>query len=81
MLHGALNDPAKCPRPFFYFRDVAFLSRVPQDQRRTYCDMGAEVEEKLHALKVAIVKAGFRVRPAYPPPALSSSPVTSKRRV
>jgi hypothetical protein len=62
MLHGALNNPGKALRSFFYFRDVRFLESLDPEQRKVFVDMGERAEQRLRDLKRRIIRSGFRVR-------------------
>jgi len=61
ILHGALNDPDRSARCFFYFRSAAFLEALPKHLRKLFAEVG-EAEKRLQQLKTRIVAAGFRVR-------------------
>lgn len=61
ILHGALNDPSRSPRSFFYFRDVSTLSKVAPADRSVYAEVGY-AELKLRELKRSIIKRGYKVQ-------------------
>lgn len=68
MLHGVLNDPALARRACFYFRDPAYLQRLPPHQRRAFVEADPGQRDRLAALKERIVESGRLVRPDYPDP-------------
>ena len=49
--HGVLRNPAMASRAFFYFRDPAFLSDVPEEHRAVFLPENPEAAEKLKRLK------------------------------
>jgi hypothetical protein len=59
--HGALNDGS--PAALFYFRDPAWLDRLPASvDRAQFESADPEAKRRLAALKAAIVAAGYLVR-------------------
>ena len=54
--HGVLRDPIMSVRAFFYFRDPAFLSDVPESSRSDFLPESDEAAEKLRVLKDEIRK-------------------------
>ncbi len=55
--HGVLKNQAMKPRAFFYFRDPAFLSQVPENKRPDVAAENATAAGKLSALKNEIRQA------------------------
>lgn len=49
--HGILRNPEMVMRAFFYFRDPAFLSDVPEEHRTVFEPESEEATEKLKRLK------------------------------
>ena len=68
ILHGVLRNPEMAPRAFFYFRDPAFLSRVPQYRDSDYASESPDAGRKLAVLKALIRKFGLHLREDYPNP-------------
>lgn len=68
ILHGVLRNPEMAPRAFFYFRDPAFLSRVPQYRDSDYASESPDAGRKLAVLKALIRKSGLHLREDYPNP-------------
>lgn len=55
--HGVLRDPAMTARAFFYFRDPAFLSSMPEQHR-----VANEAESEEAAAKLRQLKTDLRTR-------------------
>ena len=68
ILHGALKTQEMASRSFFYFRDPAYLDKVPTESRRDYLPEDPDSEAKLVALKDRIRKSGHVVRERFTDP-------------
>jgi len=67
MYHAALADPEKAmKKAFFFFRDKAFLSEVPQEHIGSFVSSSYEDECKIEALKSRIYESGLEVYDKYP---------------
>ena len=67
MYHGALADPEKAmKKAFFFFRDKAFLSEVPEEHVGSFASSSYEDECKIEALKSRIRESGLEVYDKYP---------------
>ncbi len=55
--HGVLRNPDREMRAFFYFRDPAFLSTVPEMYRAVFLPESEEAAQKLKRLKDDICKS------------------------
>ena len=61
ILHGVLNDPAMANRACFYFRDLAYIERVPAAQRADFVEEDPAKRAKLAALKQRVRKSGLAI--------------------
>ena len=68
ILHGVLNNPAMSNRACFYFRDPAYVERVPTAQRADFVESDPKLREKLVSLKDRIRQSGLALRENYPDP-------------
>lgn len=68
ILHGVLRNPSMANHAFFYFRDPAYIQKVPSERRHEYLSESAESAEKLRRLKQLIRANGFPLRDNYPNP-------------
>ena len=68
ILHGVLNEPEMAQRSFFYFRDPAYLDRIPAEQRADFQSKDVKNQEKLKALKAHIRDTGLPLVDGYPDP-------------
>ena len=68
ILHGVLNNPAMANRTCFYFRDPAYVDRVPQNRREDYVEFDPTQSAKLAGLKDRIRRSGLALREDYPDP-------------
>ncbi|NTV47776.1 MAG: DUF4062 domain-containing protein, partial [Chlorobiales bacterium] len=66
IVHGVLNNPEMAEHAFFYFRDPAFTSSVPEEDRKDYLSESPEDTVKLSALKDRIRQSHFPVHENYP---------------
>lgn len=67
MYHAALADPEKAmKKAFFFFRDKAFLSEVPEEHTGSFVSSSFEDECKIEALKSRIRESGLEVYDKYP---------------
>ena len=67
MYHAALADPEKATKKaFFFFRDKAFLSEVPEEHAGSFVSNSYEDECKIEALKSRIRESGLEVYDKYP---------------
>ena len=61
ILHGVLNNPELADRALFYFRDPAYVDRLPRDyQRSQFVEEDADSRAKLDKLKDRIREAHER---------------------
>lgn len=60
ILHGVLNDPRRCSHASFYFRDPAFINKLPAEQKPIFLVEDATSAEKLRQLKQNIRDAANR---------------------
>ena len=67
ILHGVLRSPEMAGHAFFYLRDPAWTTSLPEAERATYEEASAEGRERLVDLKERVRKSGFPVRD-YPDP-------------
>ena len=65
ILHGALNDPTLGRHSFFYLRDPAYLTTLPEERGPDYEPEGPEARRKLDDLKDRIRRSGLSVRDNY----------------
>ena len=68
ILYGVLNNPGMRNRACFYFRDPAYVDRVPAARRADHVDDDPTARAKLANLKRRIRESGSAVREAYPTP-------------
>jgi len=69
ILHGVLEDPKMANHAFFYFRDRAFLNKLPPDAKRgNFTSEDAESAGKLRDLKQRIKGSRFPVKEDYANP-------------
>jgi tetratricopeptide (TPR) repeat protein len=69
ILHGVLRNPAMAAHAFFYFRDPAWLDRLPPGARREdFVSEDTASAEKLRQLKQLIQASGLPVRENYASP-------------
>ena len=67
MHHAALADPEKAmKKAFFFFRDKAFLSEIPEEHLGSFASSSYEDECKIEALKSKIRESGLEVYDKYP---------------
>jgi len=66
ILHGVLNDPAAAERALFYFRDPAYIDRLPAGTNPAdFRSENADAAARLASLKERIRRSGARVREDY----------------
>jgi tetratricopeptide (TPR) repeat protein len=69
ILHGVLNDPGMAGHAFFYFRDPAYVDRLPAGVgREDFRSESPEAAAKLIALKERIRASGLALREGYAHP-------------
>ena len=68
ILHGALNDPASAHHAFFYFRDPAYLNRIPENLRQDFASEDSESRNRVETLKDTLRKSSLPVRDNYADP-------------
>ncbi|HEV3083926.1 MAG TPA: DUF4062 domain-containing protein, partial [Gemmataceae bacterium] len=68
ILHGVLNNPDIANRAVFYFRDPAYVKRVPAEQRGGLIEANPVQRGKLAALKERVRQSGLALRDNYPDP-------------
>jgi len=68
IIHGVLNDPAMANRACFYFRNPAYVDKVPADQRADFIEQDPHTRHKLATLKDRIRASGLAVRENYRDP-------------
>ena len=74
ILHGVLNNPDMAGHAFFYFRDPAYIEKIPQNERADYQPENPQSAEKLKKLKQRIRQSGLPVVKQYSgPPALADA--------
>jgi tetratricopeptide (TPR) repeat protein len=70
ILHAVLRNPAMCEHAFFYFRDRAYLNRLPEgDNPADFRSENADQAERLRLLKARIRTSGSTLRESYADPA------------
>ncbi|NLX96922.1 MAG: tetratricopeptide repeat protein [Rhodopirellula sp.] len=70
ILHGVLKKPDMANRAMFYFRDPAYLDRIPAEHRHEFCEQDSKRIARLAALKDRIRQAGLVCRENYPDPTM-----------
>ncbi len=68
ILHGVLRNPAMANHAYFYFRDPAYASSLPEPERGDFLSESAEAAMKLKQLKELIGQSRLPVRANYPDP-------------
>jgi len=68
ILHGVLNNPEMANRACFYFRDPAYVEKVPHNKRSDFIDKDPGKRAKLDVLKESIHKSGLAVHENYADP-------------
>lgn len=66
IIHGVLRTPDLAKRSFFYFRDPAFISQMPESKRDDFVAENEEASRKLNTLKDKIRASGRPVMENYP---------------
>lgn len=66
--HGVLRNSDIAPRAFFYFRDPAYLDRVPAARRSDFVSESPDAAAKLDTLKQSIRESGLHLHENYPSP-------------
>ena len=65
--HAALADPEKAQnKAFFFFRDAAFMSEVPEEHHSSMLSETFETKQKMENLKSRIRTSGLEVYDGYP---------------
>jgi nephrocystin-3 len=68
ILHGVLNDPAMANRASFYFRDPAYMERIPTERRADFVETDPDLRDKLSVLKDRIRGSGLAFHENYTSP-------------
>lgn len=68
ILHGVLRNPGMAGHAYFYFRDPAYVDKVPEDKRNNFASESVEDSMKLTQLKENIRKSGFPLKENYSTP-------------
>ncbi len=69
ILHGALNEPSRCEHAIFYFRDSAYINRLPPGEgRNAYAPESPDAALRLVDLKRRIRESGYPVCDGYKSP-------------
>ena len=68
ILHGVLNNPDMANRACFYFRDPAYLNKVPVETRDDFIEKDSQKKQKLIELKNKIRLSGLAFHENYPDP-------------
>ena len=68
ILHGVLNHPENVSRALFYFRDPAYVDRLPPGERADYVSEDLAAKEKLQVLKERIRISHLPLVENYPDP-------------
>ena len=68
IVHGVLRNPAMADHAFFYFRDPAYVSSIPETDRADYSSEDKGSKRKLQNLKERIRRSGLPVTEDYPKP-------------
>jgi len=68
ILHGVLRNPEMAEHAFFYFRDPAYVERIPAERRQDFVSENAEAARRLCELKDRIRQSGLPVRENYVDP-------------
>ena len=66
IIHGVLRNPEMAKHSFFYFRDPAFISRMPESNRSDFVAENPEAANKLAALKDKIRASKRMLMENYP---------------
>ncbi len=66
IIYGVLRNPDMAQRSFFYFRDHAVISQIPESKRAAYEAENHEAAQKLIVLKDKIRASGRPVMENYP---------------
>jgi tetratricopeptide (TPR) repeat protein len=61
ILHGVLNDPAGAGHAYFYLRDPAWVTALPEAERGLYVEPTAEGAARLDALRARVRTSGYPV--------------------
>jgi len=69
IVHGVLNNPDMANRAMFYFRDPAYLDRIPAEHRHEFREQDPKRIARLAALKERIRRGPFACREGYADPA------------
>lgn len=75
IIHGVLKNDQMSIRSFFYFRDPAFIDRIPEDQHKNFMTESPLAKKKLDTLKEQIRKYSPNIRENYRDPKLFSDMV------
>ncbi len=69
IIHGVLRNPTMANRAVFYFRDPAYIERIPADRRDEFQEPSPKLQEKLESLKATIRGSGVAYcKKCYPDP-------------
>ncbi len=68
ILYGVLNNPKMANRASFYFRDPAYLDRIPTEHRHEFREQDPQRLARLVALKERIRESSLACRDNYPDP-------------
>ncbi len=68
IIHGVLRHAEMGNRALFYFRDPAYVDKVPADQRASFIEQDPQRRAKLQALKTEIHRSGLALREGYGDP-------------
>ena len=66
--HGVLRKSSMADRAFFYFRDPAYIERLPEDRRPDFLPEGDASRDKLASLKEQIRQSTVSLKETYPDP-------------
>ena len=66
IIHGVLRNPDMAKHSFFYFRDPAFISLMPESKRGDFVAENEEASSNLTSLKDSIRLSGRSVMENYP---------------
>jgi tetratricopeptide (TPR) repeat protein len=68
IVHGVLKNTEKDQRAYFYFRDPAYVDRLPDDHRGDFLAETPEAQARLAKLKDLIRASGLPLKENYPDP-------------
>ncbi len=68
IIYGVLRNPDMANRAIFYFRDPAYVRRIPADQRADFLEEDPGHQERLRVLKQTIHESDVAFHDNYPDP-------------